>query len=119
VDHLFPRQSGIYFCRLVVPARHRAIIGKTGLLSSTGVRDLAIAKIVGAGGLNADFNDPRVNGRWESGGGGMVSAARDYARFLQMLLNGGTLEGQRILGPQTIACMTADVRNMVYSAMQK
>ena len=59
-------------------------------------------------GSNADFNDPRVTRRWESGGGGMVSTARDYARFLQMLLNGGTLDGKRILGPQTIAFMTAD-----------
>ncbi|MBC7436735.1 MAG: hypothetical protein H7332_11775 [Bdellovibrionales bacterium] len=48
MDHLFRRQSGIYFCRLVVPARHRAIVGRIELLSSTGVRDLAIAKIVGA-----------------------------------------------------------------------
>ena len=59
-------------------------------------------------GLNADFGDPRVSRRQESGGGGMVSTARDYARFLQMLLNGGTLEGKRILGPQTIAYMTSD-----------
>jgi CubicO group peptidase (beta-lactamase class C family) len=59
-------------------------------------------------GLNADFFDPRKSGRWESGGGGMMSTARDYARFLQMMLNGGTLDGKRILGPQTIAYMTAD-----------
>jgi CubicO group peptidase (beta-lactamase class C family) len=59
-------------------------------------------------GIDADFNDPRVEQKWESGGGGMVSTAMDYARFLQMLLNGGTLEGKRILGPKTIAYMTAD-----------
>ena len=45
-------------------------------------------------GVNANFNDPRLAQKWESGGGGMVSTAVDYARFLQMLLNGGTLEGQ-------------------------
>jgi CubicO group peptidase (beta-lactamase class C family) len=59
-------------------------------------------------GIDAAFGDPRVAGKWESGGGGMVSTAADYARFLQMLLNGGTLNGKRILGPKTIAYMTSD-----------
>lgn len=59
-------------------------------------------------GVDAEFNDPRVAQQAESGGGGMVGTAMDYARFLQMLLNGGTLEGKRILGPKTIAFMTAD-----------
>jgi CubicO group peptidase (beta-lactamase class C family) len=59
-------------------------------------------------GVNADFNDPRVAQKWESGGGGMVSTPIDYARFCQMLLNGGTLDGKRILGPKTIAYMTSD-----------
>lgn len=43
-----------------------------------------------------------------SGGGGLVSTARDYARFTQMLLNGGELNGRRILSPTTIALMTTD-----------
>ena len=38
----------------------------------------------------------------------MVGTAMDYARFLQMLLNGGTLEGKRYLGPRTVAYMTTD-----------
>jgi CubicO group peptidase (beta-lactamase class C family) len=59
-------------------------------------------------GVDAEFNDPRVVGKWESGGGGMVSTAIDYARFAQMLLNGGTLGGKRVLGPKTIAYMTTD-----------
>ena len=59
-------------------------------------------------GVNAEFNDPRVAQAWESGGGGMVGTTMDYARFLQMLLNGGTLDGKRILGPKTVAYMTAD-----------
>jgi CubicO group peptidase (beta-lactamase class C family) len=41
-----------------------------------------------------------------SGGGGLVSTARDYLRFAQMLCNGGTLDGVRILGPKTLALMT-------------
>ena len=45
---------------------------------------------------------------FESGGGGLVSTAGDYARFLQMLLNGGTLDGTRLLSRKTIELMTAD-----------
>lgn len=45
---------------------------------------------------------------FESGGGGLVSTASDYARFLQMLLNGGTLDGLRLLSRKTIELMTAD-----------
>jgi CubicO group peptidase (beta-lactamase class C family) len=41
-----------------------------------------------------------------SGGGGLVSTARDYLRFCQMLLNGGELGGARILGRKTIELMT-------------
>ena len=59
-------------------------------------------------GIDAVFGDPRVAGKWESGGGGMMSTATDYARFLQMMLNGGTLDGKRILSPKTVAYMTSD-----------
>jgi CubicO group peptidase (beta-lactamase class C family) len=41
-----------------------------------------------------------------SGGGGLVSTAADYHRFCQMLLNGGELEGTRILGRKTVELMT-------------
>ncbi|WP_334654518.1 serine hydrolase domain-containing protein [Sphingomonas panaciterrae] len=41
-----------------------------------------------------------------SGGGGLVSTALDYQRFCQMCLNGGTLDGVRILGRKTIDLMT-------------
>lgn len=43
-----------------------------------------------------------------SGGAGMLSTAGDYTRFLQMLLNRGELDGQRLLSPHTVALMTAD-----------
>ena len=59
-------------------------------------------------GIGADFNDPRVTQKVESGGGGMVGTVMDYARFCQMLLNGGTLDGRRLLSPKTVAYMTAD-----------
>ncbi len=47
-------------------------------------------------------------GRWASGGGGAVSTAADYARFCQMLLNGGELDGSRLLAPKTVALMASD-----------
>lgn len=43
-----------------------------------------------------------------SGGGGMLSTASDYSRFCQMLLNGGELDGVRILSPKTVTLMTSD-----------
>jgi CubicO group peptidase (beta-lactamase class C family) len=43
-----------------------------------------------------------------SGGGGMLSTAGDYARFCQMMLNGGELDGVRILSPHTVTLMTSD-----------
>jgi CubicO group peptidase (beta-lactamase class C family) len=46
--------------------------------------------------------------RWESGGGGMVSTIHDFARFGQMLLNGGRLDGKTYLGPAIFAAMTTD-----------
>ncbi len=44
--------------------------------------------------------------RFLSGGAGLVSTVSDYARFCQMLLNGGELESVRILKPETVALMT-------------
>jgi CubicO group peptidase (beta-lactamase class C family) len=44
----------------------------------------------------------------ESGGGGLVSTTMDYARFCQMLLNGGSLGGARIIGRKTLQLMASD-----------
>jgi CubicO group peptidase (beta-lactamase class C family) len=46
--------------------------------------------------------------KWESGGGGMVSTIKDFARFSQMLLNGGSLDGKQYLSPQAFNEMAAD-----------
>ena len=43
-----------------------------------------------------------------AGGAGLLSTARDYARFLEMTRNGGVLEGVRILSPRTVALMTTN-----------
>jgi CubicO group peptidase (beta-lactamase class C family) len=44
----------------------------------------------------------------ESGGGGLVSTTPDYARFCQMLLNGGILDGTRLIGRKTLQLMASD-----------
>ncbi len=44
----------------------------------------------------------------DMGGGGLVSTAADYARFCQMLLNGGELDGHRLLSRKTVELMTSD-----------
>ena len=49
-----------------------------------------------------------------SGGAGLVSTARDYARLLQMLLNGGELDGARILSPASIELMTSNQTGTLY-----
>jgi CubicO group peptidase (beta-lactamase class C family) len=55
-----------------------------------------------------EFFDPRQPTKWFSGGGGLMGTAADYARFLQMMLNGGSLDGKRYLSPQTVRYMTTD-----------
>jgi CubicO group peptidase (beta-lactamase class C family) len=52
--------------------------------------------------------DVTVKPKLFSGGGGLVSTASDYLRFSQMLLNGGQVDGARILKPQTIELMTTN-----------
>lgn len=51
---------------------------------------------------------PQAGRGIESGGAGLFSTVDDYARFAQMLCNGGSLEGKRILGRKTVELMTAN-----------
>jgi CubicO group peptidase (beta-lactamase class C family) len=48
------------------------------------------------------------------GGGGILSSIGDYARFSQMLLNGGELEGSRIIGRKTVQLMTSNHCGVMY-----
>jgi CubicO group peptidase (beta-lactamase class C family) len=54
------------------------------------------------------LRNPLEPRRAEPGGSGLVGTIGDYARFAQMLLNGGTFEGRRYLKPETIALMASD-----------
>lgn len=66
----------------------------------------------GARGQGHYLDGPRAS---YSGGAGLVSSAGDYARFLQMLANGGTLDGARVLGPRTVALMTTNHVDTLFS----
>jgi CubicO group peptidase (beta-lactamase class C family) len=60
-------------------------------------------RLVAADAVGAAFTRPATA---HSGGGGLVSTAHDYHRFLLMLRGGGALDGVRLLGPRTVAAMT-------------
>ncbi len=60
-------------------------------------------------GMKPDERDyPTQKPPFESGGGGLFSTVRDYSRFAQMLLGGGCLDGERILGRKTIDLIATD-----------
>lgn len=61
-----------------------------------------------ASGQSMPLRPVKYKPKFEEGGGGLVSTAGDYVRFAQMLLNGGELEGVRLLGPKTVGWMTSD-----------
>jgi len=75
--------------------------GTNIFLSQPTSRELVVAQ----GFANRNFSPGAT---FQSGGGGLTSTAMDYLRFCQMLLNGGALDGVRLLSPTTIALMTTD-----------
>jgi len=58
---------------------------------------------------SAAQESPKRKNQLHRGNGGLTSTAMDYARLLQMLLNGGELEGVRILSPTTVQLMHTDL----------
>ena len=93
--------SDTYF---YLPPEKRARLAKVWSPKKGGGLELAPDPGAGIGqGLYVD--GPR---KVFSGGGGLLSTAGDYARFLQMMLNGGTLDGRRLLSRKTVELMTTD-----------
>jgi CubicO group peptidase (beta-lactamase class C family) len=66
----------------------------------------------GSRGQGHYIEGPRKN---FAGGAGLVSTARDYARFLEMIRNGGALDGVRVLAPRTVALMTTNQSGTLHS----
>ncbi len=79
--------------------------GRLAVVYSATPDGIARAPEDGMNGQGAYVDGPRAS---FSGGAGLLSTAPDYARFLQMLLNGGELDGQRILGRKTVELMTVN-----------
>lgn len=67
----------------------------------------------GARGQGHYVQGPRKN---FSGGAGLLSTAHDYGRFLQMIANGGQLDGVRILAPHTVMLMTSNQSDTLFKA---
>jgi CubicO group peptidase (beta-lactamase class C family) len=92
---------------------------KTGRLAAVYNYDQTAKRIIEAkdlfGSPVQDFTKPPA---MESGGGGLVSSTSDYARFCQMLVNGGQLDGVRILSPASVKLMGTNViaRNVLVGA---
>ena len=59
------------------------------------------------GALKKQPNPPFMNGVYFSGGGGLFSTAEDYFQFAQMLLNGGQLNGKRLVSPRAVELMSS------------
>ena len=67
----------------------------------------------GARGQGHYVDGPRRN---FAGGAGLVSSVRDYARFVEMIRNGGILDGNRILSPRSVALMTTNQIGTLHSS---
>jgi CubicO group peptidase (beta-lactamase class C family) len=93
-DPLGMRHTGFYLPESDLPLL--ATLYKHG---STGELEPSDASLLGS---------PADPNRWPSGGGGLISTAGDYLRFAQMLENGGSFEGKRVLSPVTVALMRSN-----------
>ncbi|HEY8004867.1 MAG TPA: serine hydrolase domain-containing protein, partial [Phenylobacterium sp.] len=83
---------------------------KANRLAAVYVGDRKTGKIEEAKELfGSDMPDYSKPPAMESGGGGMVSTTMDYARFCQMILNKGELDGVRILSPASVELMDTNV----------
>jgi CubicO group peptidase (beta-lactamase class C family) len=92
-----------------LPREKRARLATVYGVSESGKLERAPEK--GYAGQGDYVDGPR---RCFSGGAGLLSTAADYGRFLQMLLNGGALDGVRLLSPKTVALATANNVGALY-----
>lgn len=102
-EHIF-RPLGMKDAGFYVPPDKRARF-VTNYQNAPGPNGELVPVDRGPGGSRSDYAaEPSM----PSGGGGMVSTAEDYYRFATMLLNGGQLNGVRILAPATVKLMTSN-----------
>ena len=99
---------GMHDTHFFLPAEKRGRL--TTVYASSG--DSLVPAPAGPLGQGHYVEGPR---RSFSGGAGLLSTTRDYARFLQMLLNGGTLDGVRLLAPKTVQLLTSNQVGTLFS----
>jgi CubicO group peptidase (beta-lactamase class C family) len=87
--------------------------GRLATVYSSDADNRVVRAPEGARGQGHYVDGPRRN---FSGGAGLVSTARDYARLLQMLLNGGELDGVRLLSPLTVELMRTNQSGVLYGS---
>ena len=110
VGRIVEVQSGLDLNRFIVEriAKPLGMRDTTFLLDTEQTTRLAQAQTApGAPPLIIGYN-PAKPPKWFSGGGGLLSTAEDYARFGQMLLNGGELDGVRVLSRKSVELMTSN-----------
>ncbi len=100
---------GMRDTRFFLPAAER---DRLATVYGSGPEDRIIRAPEGARGQGHYVDGPRKS---FSGGAGLLSTARDYARFLEMTRNGGVLDGVRILSPRSVALMTTNQSGTLYS----
>jgi CubicO group peptidase (beta-lactamase class C family) len=71
-------------------------------------KDGKIVKASGKAYDNVNPDYPKLNGTYFSGGAGLSSTVEDYAKFLQLFLNGGEYNGVRLIGRKTVELMLTD-----------
>ena len=100
---------GMKDTRFFLPAAEQ---DRLATVYASGPDDTIIRAPEGARGQGHYVDGPRKN---FAGGAGLVSTARDYARFLEMTRNGGMLGGVRILSPRSVALMTTNQSGSLFS----
>ena len=100
---------GLKDTRFFIPAAERE---RLAAVYASGPDGKIVRAAEGSKGQGHYIDGPRTS---FAGGAGLTSTARDYARFLEMIRNGGTLDGVRILAPRTVQLMTTNQSGTLHS----
>lgn len=100
---------GMKDTRFFVPAAEK---DRLAVVYATGAEGKAVRAAEGSRGQGHYVDGPRKS---FSGGAGLTSTARDYARFLEAIRRGGALDGVRILGPRAVGLMTTNQSGTLHS----
>ena len=78
-----------------------------------------MSRSLGVEGKNIEPDFPNTSGKFYAGGAGLSSTSYDYALFMQMILNGGVLNGKRILSPNSVKLMTTNQIGNLFNGNNK